>query len=120
MKKSFLRMVGLTLLLALAIGAIVGCIGWLAGWKTGTQFSNGLFLPGALVIVAGLFSVMGGWGMRSDFRVVYSQSAGDMSVGERTKRWMADINQGYGAFVSLLLTGGFLVALAVLVGMIYK
>ena len=116
MKKSFLRLVGTTLLLALLIGIIVASIGWLLGWKTTTQFSNGLFLLGGILVVLGILSVMGGYGMRSDFHVVYSQSAGEMNIAERGRRWAADMTQGYSAFLFLFLSGGFLIGLAVLVG----
>ena len=119
MKKSFLRLLGTTLLLALIIGILVASIGWFLGWKTSTQFSNALFFPGGICIVMGIFSILGGTSMRSHFGVQYSQSAGDMSIGDRTKRWVADMNQGYGAFIFLFLTGGFLISLAVLIGIIF-
>ena len=118
MKKSFLRLVGTTLLLALMIGMLVSGVGWLLGWRTSVQFSNGLFIPGGILVVLGILSVMGGYGMRSDFHVVYSQSAGDMSNAERAQRWAADMTQGYSAFIFLFLTGGFLVGLAVLAGIL--
>jgi hypothetical protein len=120
MKKSILRLLGVTLLLAILIGIITACLGWLLGWKTGTQFSNGLFLLGGIAIILGIFSVLGGFGMRSDFHVVYSQSAGAMSTLERTQRWMADMTQGYSFYIFLLLTGAFLIGLSILVGMVIK
>jgi hypothetical protein len=118
MKRSFLRLLCSTLLLSLLVAMLVSALGWLLGWKTTTQFSNGLFLPGGILIVLGILSVMGGYGMRSDFKVIYSQSAGDMSTAGRAKRWAADMTQGYSAFIFLLVTGGFLVGLAALVGMV--
>jgi hypothetical protein len=120
MKKSILQLVGKTLALAILIGVLAGCVGWLLGWKTSTQFSNGLFLPGMLLIGLGILSVVGGYGMRSDFHVVYSQSAGSMNIQERTQRWMADMTQGYSVFIFLLLSGGFLIGFAVLVGIIWE
>ena len=120
MKRSILRLLGTTLVLDLLAGALVSGIGLLVGWRTGVQFSNGLFALGGISIILGIFAVMGGYGMRSDFKVLYSQSAGDMSVLERSQRWVADITQGYSAFLSLLLTGGFMIALAILVGMAFK
>jgi len=120
MKKSILRLLGTTLLVAIMIGILASIIGWLLGWKTGTQFSNGLFLPGGIVIILGILTIMGGYGMRSDFHVLYSQSAGSMSIQERTQRWMADMSQGYSTFIFLLLSGGFLICLAILVGTVFK
>jgi hypothetical protein len=119
MKRSFLRLILATLGLALLIGMIVSLIGLLLAWKTGTLYSNGFFLMGAIAIILGVFSVLGGFGMRSDFHVIYSQSAGAMNQEERNKRWMADITQGYSAYIFLLMTGAFLIGLAVLVGVIF-
>ena len=120
MQKSILRLLGTTLLLAILIASLASCLGWLMGWKTSTQFSNGLFLPGGILIVLGILTIMGGYGMRSDFHVIYSQSAGTMSIQERTQRWMADMTQGYNTFIFLLLTGGFLIGLAVMVELVFK
>ena len=120
MKKSIPRLILATLLLALLLCIIVLLIGVLLGWKTGTLYSNGLFLVGSIAIILGIFSVLGGFGMRSDFHVIYSQSAGAMSQKERTQRWVADMTQGYSAYIFLLLTGVFLIGLAVFVGMAFK
>jgi hypothetical protein len=121
MKQSVVRLLVTTLLLALLVGMLVSTLGWLLlRWKFATQFSNGFFLVGGILIVLGILGVLGGYGMRSDFRVLYSQSAGAMSTAERAKRWAADMTQGYSAFVFLLLTGAFLVGLSVLVGVVFR
>ena len=119
MKNSFLRLLGKTLFVAFGIGVLACGIGWALGWRTGAQFSNALFWPGCILIIIGILSVMGGYGMRSNFGTLYSQSAGDMSVSERTQRWVADMSQGYGAFIVLFLIGGFLIGLSILVGTIF-
>jgi hypothetical protein len=119
MKKSILRLLATTLILTFIIGAIVACIGWLLRWHSTTQFSNAMFWPGAILIVLGLLSVTGGYGMRSNFGVLYSQSAGDMNLRERTQRWVSDMTQGYSTFILLCLTGAFLIGLAVLIGTIF-
>jgi hypothetical protein len=114
-----LRLLATTLVLACALGIITAAIGWLLHWNTPTQFSNGFFGAGAILIVLGVLSVMGGYGMRSDFKLLYSQSAGDMNTLERSKRWIADMAQGYGAFVFLLLAGVYLVGFAILIPNIF-
>ncbi len=119
MKKSFLRLLGTTLLLILIIGILISIVGWFVGWKTATQFSNAFFLPGGICIVIGILSVVGGYSMRSDFKVLYSQSAGDMSTSERAKRWVADMSAGYGTFIFMFLTGGFLILLAIIIGSVF-
>ncbi len=120
MKKSILRLIGNTLLVATGIGLFITCIGLAIGWRTSTQFSNAFFWLGGILIVVGLLTILGGYGIRSDFGVVYSQSAGDMNVTERAQRWAADMTQGYGTFLFLFVTGGFLIGLSVLVGTIFK
>jgi hypothetical protein len=120
MKKNlmhYLRLIGGAVLLAGLAGLIILGIGWLRGWHTTTQFSNGFFAAGGISIVIGLFSVMGGFSMRSDFKVLYSQSAGDMNLSDRARLWMADITQGYGALILFTLAGALLIGIAVLVGM---
>lgn len=116
MKKNILRLFVTTFLLALLIGVIVSAIGWLLGWNTSTQFSNGLFISGGLIIVLGLFSVAGGYNMRADPNLIYAQSAGDMNLEGRARRLVADMRQEYHASIFLSLTGGFLVGMAILVG----
>lgn len=115
---SYLHLAGVSLAIAIIIGLLVSGIGWLASWGSPVKFSNGIFFSGAILIVLGISSVVGGYSMRSDFKVLYSQSAGDMSMGDRTKRWMADITQGYRLMVLLTATGLLLVVAAVLIGKI--
>jgi hypothetical protein len=110
-----LRLLAITFVLACATGLVIGSVGFLLHWNSTTQWSNGFFGAGALLIVIGLLSVMGGFGMRSDFAVLYSQSAGDMNTLERSKRWIADMAQGYNLFLFLLLTGIYLIGLAILI-----
>jgi hypothetical protein len=110
-----LRLLAITFALACIIGLVTALVGWLLHWNTTTQFSNGFFGVGGVLIVLGIMSVMGGFGMRSDFKMVYSQSAGDMNTLDRTKRWIADMAQGYAFFSFLLLTGIFLIGVAILI-----
>ena len=72
------------------------------------------------MIVFGILSVMGGFSMHSNFGMLYSQSASDMNLRERTQRLAADMTQGYSTFIFLCLTGVFLIGLAVLIGSIFS
>jgi hypothetical protein len=112
----YLRLAGTAALIAIIAGGSVLGIGWLRGWQTAIQFSNGFFAAGAIVLVLGFATVSGGFRMRSDFGVLYSQSAGDMSLSDRTKLWVADITQGYGALILLTFAGLLLIGVAILVG----
>lgn len=115
---SYLHLAGLSLAIAIIIGLLVSGIGWHAGWGSPVKFSNGMFFSGAILIILGILSVVGGYSIRSDFKVLYSQSAGEMSMGDRTMRWMADITQGYRLMVLLTIAGLVLVVAAVLIGKI--
>jgi hypothetical protein len=119
MKTSLLRMLGMVFLFALLLGALIATAGWFFGWRTTTPFSNAFFVVGAILITIGVLSVAGGFSMRSDFKVLYSQSAGSMDINERNQRWLSDITQGYSSFIFLLLTGLLLIAAAVMLGSIF-
>lgn len=114
-----MRLFVTALLISFVTGLIVLVIGLLLKWQTSTQFSNGLFWAGILVIVFGILSVMGGYGMRSDFKVLYSQSAGNMNLGDRSRRWVADVTQGYNTLIFSVISGGILIGLAILIGGIF-
>jgi hypothetical protein len=102
-------MLGLTLLISLAVVAI----GLLFQWNTPVQFSNGFFVAGALMIVMGILSVAGGFQQRTNFPLMYAQSAGQASISERTQRMLADIRQGYGTMIVMAGTGLLLIITAI-------
>lgn len=115
----FLQMLWVGLLLALGIGAIVSLIGWLTGWMTARQFSDGLFLSAAVIVILGFLAIVGGITSRADFGIVYSQSAGDMSASERTRQMMTEIVRGYRVLVMSAIIGTFLVFFSILVYQIF-
>jgi hypothetical protein len=119
MKKIALRTIRLTgaaALIALITGLMVSGIGWLAGWHTAAQFSNGLSGTGSVIFVLGILSLMGGYRMRSSMRVANSPPAGGMNLGDRTRQWMADVTQGYNTVVLLGMAGILLVGISILLG----
>jgi hypothetical protein len=72
MKRSFVvQMVGAILVLLLLVGVIVGVIGAIASWQS-LQFSNALFIGGALLIIIGTTSIIGTYTLRGSFGVQYS------------------------------------------------
>lgn len=118
MKKSIRSLVK-SLIISGIISVMLVVAGLLLSWKTTIQFSNAFFWAGAILIVFGVLSIFGGYGMRSDFGVVYSQSAGDMNILERTKQWITDTEQSYSIYILLLISGGILMLLSVLIGEIF-
>ncbi len=119
MKSPILRLFVLTFLFALLVSVIVSIIGWLIGWNTSTQFSNGLFITGGLIVVIGLFSTLGGYDKRADPYLTYTQSAGSMDLAERGRRMASDMMQEYRAVVFLTLIGVFVIGMAILVGSLF-
>jgi hypothetical protein len=106
-----LRMLGAGILAALCIGAGVTLYGWLRGWQTATQFSNGMFVSGAAVIILGVLTIVGGFTSRGNFAIMYSQSAGDASA----KQMMVELLRGYNALIFSAITGITLVGLSILI-----
>lgn len=102
------------------VSILLVLVGLLLKWKSTIQFSNAFFWAGAILVVFGVLSIFGGYGMRSNFGVIYSQSAGDMNIVERTKQWIADTEQSYSIYILLLFSGVVLMLLSVLIGEIFK
>jgi hypothetical protein len=113
-KKLLLTILGLTV----AVSLLLIVIGLISAWHS-MQFSNGFFIAGCLFGMFGLLSVVGNLRARSNFGIVYGQSASDMNLAERTKQWMADINQGYNAMIVLVATAALLIGVAVLIDKLF-
>jgi len=119
MKKSILRIIISAVLFSLISGIIVVILGLIREWKTSTQFSDGLFWAGAIVISIGFINVMG---MRSQETVTgsqYNQSVVRLDMAEQLKNWEADVLHGNHLLAFLGITGLLLFglsALAVLIG----
>jgi hypothetical protein len=101
--------------ISLATVLIVTIIGLVKAWAL-VDFSNALFISGAVAITLAILSSFGGWGNRADFGQIYSQSAGDMSLAERSRLWVQDMTRGYNAVLLLSLVGALLIGLSILVG----
>lgn len=105
----------------LAVGAslLVALYGLVAGWRTATHFSNGMFVVGSAVIIFGLLAVWGGFTSRGDFAMTYSQSVSDMSLPERTRLWMLDSLRGYHVVAVMTFCGILMIGLAVLIDKVF-
>ncbi|MGC8855756.1 MAG: hypothetical protein ACP5QU_03060 [Anaerolineae bacterium] len=110
---------GVSLALTLGLGVGVSLLGWLLGWHTALQFSNGLFVAGSVVIIVGLTGFFGGVGARADFKWMYVQSVGDRSLAEQSKLWLADALRGYNIVATSTLSGVLLIGLSILVDQIF-
>ena len=97
------------------LGILVLLVGWIVGWHTATEFSNGMFVTGSAIIIFGLLSVWGGFTSRGSFAITYAQSTGDMSLAERAKLWTIDSLRGYNVIVVTTIIGLIMIGLAILI-----
>lgn len=109
------KIIGTTVLISLAIFLI----GYILRWGQPTQYSNGFFIAGAILIVLGIFSVWGGFAQRANFDILYAESAGQANIAERNQRTVADITQRYGTLIFLMVTGLLLILIAVGIGQFF-
>ena len=94
---------------------VVAGVGWLIGWRTSTQFSNGFFILGTIVAVFGAYSALGGFGIRGNPGINFAQTASVAPLEERNKRMIADMMQGTNTAYIATGIGLLLIGVAVLI-----
>ena len=111
MKKSILRTLVSAILLSLFSGVVVVIIGLIRDWETSTQFSDGFFWAGAIVISIGFINVMG---MREGTPPGsrYSRYSVRLDISEQLKNWQADVLHGYHLLAFLGISGLLLFCLS--------
>ena len=120
-EKSNDRMTGILRLVAFVIAAsiVLVCVvaggGWLIGWRTSTEFSNGFFIVGAIAAVFGAYSALGGFGMRAHPGVNVARTASPASLEERNRQMVKDMIEGNNFAVVLVIVGLLLIGVAVLI-----
>ena len=100
-------------LLSLIAGIVVLIIGLALGWKTSTQFSDGLFWAGALMIFIGLISFQG-YGQRTR-----EESMVSVDPAERSTLWAADASRGKNLMAFFGISGLLLFVMSFLVGRLF-
>ena len=108
MKNAILRILIGAVLFSLISGIVVSIIGLMHGWKT-SQFSDGFFWAGVIMIVVGFISLQG-----------YSQRAINwppvfLNSDERSGLWGADIFHGKIIMVIFGISGLMLFGMSALV-----
>jgi hypothetical protein len=78
-----IKMCAEAILIAILAGIAVGIIGNLNKWNTSLEYSNGFFIAGFLVIIAGMSSRLGAGQEWSNFQGLYAESFSDMNPSER-------------------------------------
>lgn len=104
------------ILFSLISGIVVSVIGLMIGWKTATEYSDGFFWAGIIIIAIGLISLQG-----------YSQRApywplDNLDTTERSNLWAADIIRGKNLMAFFGISGLLLFGLsflAILVGRLF-
>ena len=120
MKNRILRILISAILFSLIFGTVVAISGFMLGWKTSTQFSDGFFWAGTLLIAIGFVNFQGMHSQETGLK--YSQSVIHLSAAERFDIWQADILHGYNLLAFLGISGLLLfglAGLAILVGRLF-
>ena len=115
----FLRLTGKIFGTTALISIAVLLLGYLLHWSKPTEYSNGFFIVGVILIVLGVYSVAGGFVQRADFKITYTESAGQANLAERGQRIASDITQRYGTMIFLSATGSLLILIAIGIGQLY-
>jgi hypothetical protein len=87
MKNPILRVLIGVIVFSLVSGIVVLIIGLMHGWET-SQFSDGLFWAGMIMISVGFISLLGYSQRSTDWPPVHSDPT------DRAKLWAADISRG--------------------------
>lgn len=109
MKKNILHILIYILLVALISTMAVLAIGFLLGWNSSIQFSDGFFGAGAILIIFGFVSFQG-----------YGYHTGSwppvrMETGDRAKLWAADAFRGRRLMAIFGISGLLMFGLSILV-----
>ena len=113
MKNTIRRILIGAILFSLISSIVVTIIGLMLGWKTSTQFSDGFFWAGAILILIGFVSFQG-----------YSQRAIEgpmvsLDPADRSHLWTADTFRGKNLMAFLGISGLLLFGSSFLVGRLF-
>jgi hypothetical protein len=108
MKNTVLRILIGAILFSLVSGAVVLIIGLRMGWKASTQFSDGFFWAGVLMLAIGFISARGYSQRTAAWPPDYSDPA------DRAKLWAADAFRGKILMAVCGLSGLLLFGLSIL------
>ncbi len=114
MKMGCLRILGIVGAIVVGAAGLTAGIGWRLGWSSAREFSDGFLWAGLILGGCGLLSLMGGYGMHNSPTLRVSETAGHMTLSERTRLWVADLEQGWAAAIILGVSGAALFGVSVL------
>ncbi|MBV6395464.1 MAG: hypothetical protein HFACDABA_01040 [Anaerolineales bacterium] len=102
-----------------AILIVVTALGWLVGWRTSTQFSNGFFILGAALAVFGAYSALSASKTRGKSGMSDAQSDNNASADGRNKRILADLAQGINTAYITTGIGLMLIVASILIPILF-
>ena len=112
MKNTIMRVLIGVILLSLISGIVVSIIGLMHGWKT-SQFSDGFFWAGAIMVLIGFISLQGYSQRTTGWPQVHSDPA------DRGKLWAADIFRGKILMAVFGISGLLLFGLSILASRLF-
>jgi hypothetical protein len=115
-----LRFLRTVVLIDLGILAAVGLVCLLGGWHTAYQYGGGLSLAGAVAIVIGLSSVVGGWGITRGGDYQYAQSVSEQDIQGRAQQAIEDIAQSYRFQILMTAVGVVSIAVGALIQTLFR
>jgi len=113
MKNTILRILIGAILFSLISGIVVLIIGSMRGWKTSTQFSDGFFWAGVVMIAIGFISFRGYSLGTINWPPVH------LDPSDRAKLWVADAFRGKTLMAVFGISGLLLFGLSFLVSRLF-
>jgi hypothetical protein len=104
------------MLIDLLIFAGVMVWAWISADFTTLTLSNHFFLGGAFAILVGIGSSLGNWSLRTDWHLLYAESAGQANLSERTSRMMDDIYRSHSFVITMVSAGLISILVSVIFG----
>jgi len=113
MKNQILRILLSGILFSLISSIVVIILGFVLGWKTATQFSDGFFWAGAIMIILGFISFQG-----------YNQRGTNwlpafLTPTDRTEIWAADTFRGKIIMAVFGISGLLLFSLSIIISKLF-
>ena len=113
MKNTILHVLIGIILLSFISSIVVAIIGLVNGWETSTQFSDGVFWAGAIMVSIGFISLLGYGQHTINWPPVHSDPA------DRAKLWAADTIHGKLLMTVFGISGFLLIGLSMLVAKLF-
>jgi hypothetical protein len=115
MKKEFLFSVGRFLIKILIIEVVIliatAIICWFIGWRTFSEFGQGLIYAGIVALFFGASSIFGATRLAKDPTIRYIQSVSADDLHARSKQHIQDLTESRAFFILMSIVGIITIAL---------